>query len=510
MLRKNDQIRISLSPYSGIYDAVVPEDHLLRKIKDNIDFSFVNPMLKKQYCEAFGRPAKEPEMMFKLMFMKKIYDLSDARLVSQAQTDMAVKYFLDLDPEAEMIDPSLMTKFRKLRITEDILEEMLRETVRQAIEKGILKSNSILVDATHSIANARAHSPTQILRQLSRKLRHEIYQNMYELSDKFPEKPSETAELSEEIEYAAALLEAVAEGVETCDNQEIRSLYDRIRELIETDRIREIRSAADEDARFGHKTANDTFFGYKNHIAMSEEGIITAIEVTSGEVPDGKIMQTLAEKTKENGVKVKEIIGDMAFVSEDNLDYCENEGITLIARTNPAVAAAAEKKDDGFVFNKDAAMMQCPAGELAMRVEKRAAKNGNTYLRFVFSKRKCRKCPLFDQCPATKKKGEFDFCLTLPSQKNLDRLAFEKTDSFTRRLKIRHRIEEKNGEMKVAHGLRRADSMGLDAMRLQMFFTAFAVNVKKITRLASSFSPISATDMLFASFFPPLRNFPYA
>jgi transposase len=455
---------------------------LLRKIKDNIDFSFVNPMLKKQYCEALGRPAKEPEMMFKLQFMKRIYDLSDARLVSQAQTDMAVKYFLDLDPESPMIDPSLMTKFRKLRITEDILEEMLKETVRQAIEKGILKSNSILVDSTHSAANARAKSPTQILRQLCRELRREIYQNMYELSDKFPEKPDETAELNEEIDYSVRLLDAVKGGIENCDNKEVQALYSRIRELIETDRIREIRSAADEDARFGHKTANDTFFGYKNHIAMSEERIITAVEVTSGEVPDGKIMQTLAEKSRENGVDVKEIVGDMAFVSEGNLDYCENNHIDLIARTNPAVAAAAEKKDDGFVYNKDAATMQCPAGELPMRCTKTPADNGNTYLRFVFSKRKCRKCPQFDQCPLTKK-SEFAYSLTLPTQKNLDRLEFEKTEAFQERLKIRHRIEEKNGEMKVAHGLHKAESTGLEAMRLQMFFTAFTVNAKRIVTL---------------------------
>ena len=32
--------------------------------------------------------------------------------------------------------------------------------------------------------------------------------------------------------------------------------------------------------------------------------------------------------------------------------------------------------------------------------------------------------------------------------------------------------------MKVAHGLGRADSVGLTAMRLQTYFTAFVVNVK--------------------------------
>ena len=66
-------------------------------------------------------------MMFKLLFLKKLYDLSDEALISSAQTDMAYKFFLDLEPEAKMIDPSLLTKFRKTRITEDILEEMLKE-----------------------------------------------------------------------------------------------------------------------------------------------------------------------------------------------------------------------------------------------------------------------------------------------------------------------------------------------------------------------------------------------
>lgn len=50
-------------------------------------------MLREQYCEHFGRPAKEPEMMFKLIFLKKLYDLPVERLISSAQTDMDFKYF---------------------------------------------------------------------------------------------------------------------------------------------------------------------------------------------------------------------------------------------------------------------------------------------------------------------------------------------------------------------------------------------------------------------------------
>ena len=39
----------------------------------------------------------------------------------------------------------------------------------------------------------------------------------------------------------------------------------------------------DMDARVGHKSADSNFFGYKTHLAMTEERIITAAVVTSGE-----------------------------------------------------------------------------------------------------------------------------------------------------------------------------------------------------------------------------------
>ena len=486
MLRDFDQMKLSMSPYQGLYDIVVTKDNLLRKIKENIDFSFVNPMLRKQYCEDLGRPAKEPEMMFKLMFLKKVYDLSDERLIGSAQTDMAYKYFLDLDPEAPMIDPSLMTKFRKIRITEDILVEMLHETIRQAIEKGLIKSSAIIVDSTHTTANARPKTVTQVMRELSKQLRRKIYREMVELSEKFPEKPGETAELSAEIEYTYRLLESVGTEILQSEKNTLIELYERIKKLLDTDQIREIRSKNDEDARFGHKTSSSTFFGCKNHIAMTEERIITGMEVSNGSADDGKQMETLIEKSQKNGIVVKEAIGDTAYNSEDNLDVCEEKGIILFAKTNPAVAAAAAAKlDEGFCFNKDAGLLQCPAGELAMRVEKKSAKNGNTYLTYYFSIRKCQKCPLCEQCRMGKSKTKC-YSITQPSEKNRVRLEFEASDAFRERLLIRQRIEEKNGEMKVAHGLGRADSVGLGAMKLQMYFTAFVVNVKRIVKLVES------------------------
>ena len=45
--------------------------------------------------------------------------------------------------------------------------------------------------------------------------------------------------------------------------------------------------SVDKEARVGHKTVNKSFFGYKTHVAMMSNGIITAALVTTGEKADG-------------------------------------------------------------------------------------------------------------------------------------------------------------------------------------------------------------------------------
>ncbi len=90
-------------------------------------------------------------------------------------------------------------------------------------------------------------------------------------------------------------------------------------------------------------------------MAMSEDRIITGVEVTDGASPDGLQLPTLIEKSKQNGVEVKEVVGDMAYVSDDNLSVCEQQDVVLYAKTNTAVAAAAHAElAEGFSYSKDA------------------------------------------------------------------------------------------------------------------------------------------------------------
>jgi len=483
MLKKDGQLK--LSEYDRLYDIVIPKDNILRKIKEGIDFSFVNPMLKKSYCEHFGRPAKEPEMMFKLCFLKKLYDLSDERLIENASMHMSYKYFLDLNPEDEVIDSSLLTKFRKTRITEDILEEMLHETVRQAIEKGLIKSRMIIVDSTHSKSSAKHETPTQILRRLTKELRKELYHTQFEISDKFPDKPAETADLNDEIMYSKKLIEAIRDAVLGNGTKKAVKALVRVEELLEDDKIKQIQSSVDEDAKLGYKSEHNCFFGYKAHIAMTEERIITGLEVTTGEAPDGEYLQPLVEQSEKSGIAIDEITGDMAYSSKSNLKYTKTKGIRLISKLNPVISNGTGQAVKGFAFNKDADMYQCPAGHLAIRKSRasRAKEGKNSIITYYFDTNKCQSCPLRDGCYKDGSKQK-TYSVTILSETHNEQKNFQETEYFKERAKMRYMIEGKNAELKQAHGLGEADSKGVFAMRIQCYFTAFAANVKRIVRLS--------------------------
>ena len=93
---------------------------------------------------------------------------------------------------------------------------------------------------------------------------------------------------------------------ESCGNKKIQKLSREMKSL-EDEQLKEIRSKEDKDARFGHKTATSTFYGYKNHLAMTEERLIAGISVTDGGAPDGQELPKLIEKAKENGKKLQKL-----------------------------------------------------------------------------------------------------------------------------------------------------------------------------------------------------------
>src|SRR5690606_35257226 len=163
--------------------------NLLRKINDLIDFTFIYEELASKYCTTNGRRAESPVRMFKYLLLETIYTISDVDVVERSRYDMSFKYFLEMAPEEAVINSSSLTKFRKLRLKDaDLLNLLISKTVSIAIEKEIIRSRSIIVDATHSLSRSNPYSALEVLRERSKLLRKVIYAIDQDMKDRMPEK----------------------------------------------------------------------------------------------------------------------------------------------------------------------------------------------------------------------------------------------------------------------------------------------------------------------------------
>lgn len=294
------QQKLVLSPYMEIYELVIPKDNLLRQIKELVDFSFIYEELLDKYCLDNGRNAVPPIRMFKYLLLKSIYDLSDVDVVERSKYDMSFKYFLDMAPEDEVINPSSLTKFRKLRLKDmNLLDMLIAKTVQIALDKGIIKSKSIIVDATHTKSRYNQKKPREALQDQSKKLRRTIYEIDETMKNKFPNKNIEDS-LEKELEYCKQLISVIKGNEELCNYPKVQEKLNLLEESVSND-MEHLETSKDGDAKIGHKTADTSFFGYKTHIAMTEERIITAATVTSGEKTDGKELPALIQKSREAG-----------------------------------------------------------------------------------------------------------------------------------------------------------------------------------------------------------------
>ena len=476
------QQNMILSPYTGIYNLVVPKDNMLRRINELIDFSFIYDELVDKYCLDNGRNAICPIRMFKYLLLKGIFELSDVDIVERSKYDMSFKYFLDMAPEEAVIESSSLTKFRKLRLKYmNILDMLINKTVGIALEKGIIKSKSIIVDATHTKARYNQKSPKEILTDLSRKLRKSVYKIDEKMKEKFPPKIT-TDILEDELEYCKKLIKAIEKEETISQYPKVSEKLNLLKETIDDD-IEHLQISQDEDAKIGHKTADSSFFGYKTHIAMSEERIITAAIITTGEKNDGKQLEALITKSIEAGIEVETIIGDTAYSEKGNIIYANEHKLKLVAKLNPCVTQGFRKKEDEFEFNKDAGMYVCKAGYMASRksVHKR---NGavNPVDSYYFDIKNCKLCKQREGCYKEGSKSK-SYSVSIKSVEHTDQGQFQESEYFKEKAKERYKIEAKNSELKHRHGYDVASASGLIGMEIQGATAIFAVNLKRIIKL---------------------------
>lgn len=154
MLKDRPQTQSELEFVS--IDALVPSDHLLRKIEAKVDFTFIHQLVSPYYCPDNGRPALDPTLMFKLLFIGYLFGIrSERQLIKDVQVNVAYRWFLGLNLTDKVPDASTLSQNRIRRFNEaDVYQQIFDEIVLQAMKRKLVGGKTLYTDSTHLKANA--------------------------------------------------------------------------------------------------------------------------------------------------------------------------------------------------------------------------------------------------------------------------------------------------------------------------------------------------------------------
>ena len=150
--RENQQIEMHLITIEDL----VPMDHLLRKVNDIIDLSFIYNEVENMYCHNNGRPSIDPVVLIKFLLIGFLYGINSERRISEEiQVNMAYRWFLGLDIMDKVPDHSTVSQNRRRRFNgSDLFRNIFQKIVSICIEKGLADGKLVFTDSTHVKANA--------------------------------------------------------------------------------------------------------------------------------------------------------------------------------------------------------------------------------------------------------------------------------------------------------------------------------------------------------------------
>ena len=115
---------------------LVPDDHPLRRIRPLIDTARIRELCADFYCADNGRPSIPPEQIFLAMLGGYLLGCrSDRNIIRQLTCDMALRWFVGLDIDSPVWDPSTFSKNREHRFDDSGIFEKLFDQRERAFAK---------------------------------------------------------------------------------------------------------------------------------------------------------------------------------------------------------------------------------------------------------------------------------------------------------------------------------------------------------------------------------------
>jgi hypothetical protein len=363
--------------------------------------------------------------MLKAMLLGCLFGIgSDRRLAEECADSRAFSEFLGLRCDEAMFTHASFTHWRK-RLGPEYFRQFLHDIVQQCQGHGMQLGQSRTVDASTIKAQASLDGPLISL-------------------------PRDT-EIDKYLEDAFA-----------ADEPELPLAEDNIPINLH-----------DPEARLQRKNKETADFKYQGSFSADpDSGLIVDATATPTEQPP-----TMVEHADHDPGVVSELVADSRYDDALSLEQLQQRGITPYV-PQPNRDRPGQFGKDNFTYDAVEDCYICPQGCRLARFNTDLKKHRQ---RYMARKNDCANCPLKSQC-------------TRGVRRHLDRHVAETAREKTvrsgpryRQLMRARRISEHLFMLaKRDHGMRRARSLGLAAVQIQVMLTAAAINLKKLLRFLAT------------------------
>lgn len=428
-------------------EQLVPDDHLLRKIDRYIDFSFIHDRVKHLYCQDNGRPAMDPVMLFKMLFIGYLFGVrSERQLVREVQVNVAYRWFLGLRLTDKVMDASTFSQNRRRRFEgSDIEQVIFDEIVQQAIDHGLVGGQVLYTDSTHLKANANKH--------------------------KFKAQQVE----HRPVDYLQALEQAVNEDRQAHGLKPLKAKP-------ASTPVREIKSSTtDPDSGYLTREGKPQGFFYLDHRTVDgQHAIITDSYVTPGNVHDTRPylgrLDRQCERFKLNPIAVGLDAGYQSGAICKGLEDRQVYGVIGYRRPTRRQGYLYKRQ---FVYDAHNDTYTCPQGQvIAYRLTDRTG-----YRKYLSDPQQCKDCPLRRQC--TNSANHTKVITRHVWADSVQRIDAHRLTEHGKKIYARRKetVERSFADAKQLHGQRYARFRGLSRVRAQCLLAAACQNMKKIAML---------------------------
>ena len=435
-------------------EQLVPQDHILRKIENVIDFDFIHDLTRHLYSHTSGRHCLDTVTLFKIVILSFLTGKNSIRAtLEDTKVNMAYRWFLNLSLTEEVPSYTTFSKnYQRRYYNSDVFDKIFKTILDSLIDNNLIDTSVIFVDGTHVKANANKKKFIKKevnieFNKFEKQLREDIKQERKEIGRNDDDDDNDTFTDEETGE---------------------------IKDLKETKTINV--SKIDDGCGMFVKGEHERVFAYVDQVGCDKHGFILGYSVNPGNMHDSKAFLPFfdSELLKHNP---SVICADAGYSDKFIAKVLNDNNIQLLV---PYVAPKGNKNefDKQFKYIMEADAFICPLGNLLN-------KNNVThdgYIEYVIESHNCENCPNKNECLRTYKRKVIrrhiyqdvaDMC------KNY-RLSEEGKELYKLR---KETIERVFADGKEKHGLRFTRFRGLQKNRQIRGLLYACLNIKKVALL---------------------------